>query len=61
MQAKCNKVYFKLLRLCFYAAKLMKKSEKIEFLSEKYRFCVSFSIYFLANRNLLGSLVRSYM
>lgn len=54
MQAECNKVYFKLLRLCFYAAKLMKKSEKIEFLSEKYRFCVSFSIYFLANRNLLG-------
>lgn len=54
MQAERNKVYFKLLRRCFYYAKLIKKSEKIDFLREKYRFYVSFSIYFLANRNLLG-------
>lgn len=61
MQAERNKVYFKLLRRCFYYAKLIKKSEKIDFLREKYRFYVSFSIYFLANRNLLGQVVRSVL
>lgn len=37
LQIKCkagrNKVYFKLLRRCFYYAKLIKKSEKIDFFS----------------------------